>query len=55
MWREERWGAIVLLAGLADDDAALLRAAANEVADEWASRPVRQLLLDAAQLADMGA
>jgi hypothetical protein len=25
LWREERWGAVVLLAGLADDDAELLR------------------------------
>ncbi|HEY6317976.1 MAG TPA: hypothetical protein VI462_08840 [Acidimicrobiia bacterium] len=55
LWREERWGAVVLLAGLADDDAQLLRAAANQVADEWASQPVRQLLLDAAQLAEIGA
>jgi hypothetical protein len=45
----------VLLAGLADDNAELLRAAENEVADEWASRPVRELLLDAATLAEVGA
>jgi hypothetical protein len=38
MWREERWGAVVLLAGLADDDAELLRQAANEVAAEWTDR-----------------
>jgi hypothetical protein len=44
----------VLLAGLADDDPELLRAAANEVADEWASQHVRDLLLDAAQLAEIG-
>jgi hypothetical protein len=37
LWREEWWGAIVLLAGLADDNAELLSAAANEVADMWAS------------------
>src|SRR6516165_5460000 len=35
LWREERWGAVVLLAGLADDDAELLRQAASEVAAEW--------------------
>ena len=55
LWREERWGAVVLLAGLADDDAVLLRAAASEIADEGARRPVRELLLDAAQLAEIGA
>ncbi|HEY6316919.1 MAG TPA: hypothetical protein VI462_03405 [Acidimicrobiia bacterium] len=48
-------GAVVLLAGLADDDAELLRAAANQVADEWANRTARELLLDAAQLAEIGA
>jgi hypothetical protein len=32
LWREERWGAVVLLAGLADDNAELLRQAANELA-----------------------
>lgn len=48
-------GAIVLLAGLADDNTEPLRAAANEDADELASRPVRELLLDAAQLAELGA
>jgi hypothetical protein len=37
-WREERWGAVVLLAGLADDNADLLRDAANGVAAEWADR-----------------
>jgi hypothetical protein len=31
LWREERWGAVALLAGLADDDAELLRQAANGV------------------------
>jgi hypothetical protein len=35
LWREERWGAVVLLAGLADDNVELLRQAANEVAAEW--------------------
>jgi len=47
--------AIVLLAGLADDNAELLRTAATEVADEWASQAVRELLVDAAQLAEIGA
>jgi len=32
LWRQERWGAVVLLAGLADDDTELLRKAANGVA-----------------------
>ena len=48
LWREERWGAVVLLAGLADDDAELLRQAANGVATEWADREAARLLLDAA-------
>jgi hypothetical protein len=47
LWREERWGAVVLLAGLADDDAELLREAANGVAAEWADREAARLLLDA--------
>jgi hypothetical protein len=55
LWREERWGAVVLLAGLADDDAELLRAAANEVASEWTDREAARLLLDAATLAKIGA
>jgi hypothetical protein len=38
----------VLLAGLADDDAELLRQAANEVAAEWTEREAARLLLDAA-------
>jgi hypothetical protein len=38
LWREERWGAVVLLAGLADDNVELLRQAANEVAAEWTDR-----------------
>src|SRR6516162_1222313 len=46
--REERWGAVVLLAGLADDDAELLRQAANGIAAEWADREAARLLLDAA-------
>jgi hypothetical protein len=36
LWREERWGAVVLLAGLADDDAELLSRAALEGVDAWA-------------------
>jgi hypothetical protein len=35
----------VLLAGLADDDADLLRQAANEVAGEWTDREAARLLL----------
>jgi hypothetical protein len=37
-WREERWGVVVLLAGLADDNVELLREAANETAAEWTDR-----------------
>jgi hypothetical protein len=55
LWREERRGAVVLLAGLADDDVELLRQAANEMADEWADREAARLLLDAATLAEIGA
>jgi hypothetical protein len=55
LWREERWGAVVLLAELADDDGELMHTAANQIADEWASQAVRQLLADAAQLAELGA
>jgi hypothetical protein len=47
LWRQERWGAVVLLAGLADDDAELLRQAAMEIADEWADREAARFLLDA--------
>jgi hypothetical protein len=52
LWREERWGAVVLLAGLADDDAELLRQAANQVAAEWADGEAARLLLDSAHGAD---
>ena len=55
LWREERWGAIVLLAGLADDDAELLRQAANQTATEWTDWEAARLLLDAATLAEIGA
>ena len=55
LWREERRGAVVLLAGLADDDVELLRQAANEIASEWTNREAARLLLDAATLAEIGA
>ena len=45
----------MLLAGLADDDAELLRQAANETATEWTDREAARLLLDAATLAEIGA
>ena len=51
----ERWGAVVLLAGLADDNAELLRRAANHVVTEWTDREAARLLLDAATLAESGA
>jgi hypothetical protein len=54
LWREERWGAVVLLAGLADDNVELLRQAANQVATEWTDREAARLLLDAATLAEIG-
>jgi hypothetical protein len=51
-WREERWGAVVLLAGLADDDAELLRQSARDgVAEVWPGLLASSLLLDAAALA----
>jgi hypothetical protein len=43
---EERRGAAVLLAGLAEWDRVLLKRAAFEVAHEWANRDARELLLD---------
>ena len=52
--REERWGAVVLLAGLADDDVELHRQAANAVAVEWTDQEAARLLLDAAILAEIG-
>jgi hypothetical protein len=54
-WREERWGAVVLLAGLTDDNADRIRRAANEVAGEWADREAAELLLDAATPTEIGA
>jgi hypothetical protein len=54
-WREERRGAVVLLAGLVDDDAELLRQAANQMASESTDREAARLLLDAATLTEIGA
>jgi hypothetical protein len=48
-------GRLVLLAGLADDNAELLRHAAGEIAAEWADREAARLLLDAATVAEIGA
>jgi hypothetical protein len=45
----ERNGAVVLLAGLADWNAALLNHAALGVASKWTNREASALLLDAAQ------
>ena len=45
----------MLLAGLADDNAKLLRHAANEIASEWTDREAARSLLDAATLAEIGA
>jgi hypothetical protein len=45
----------VLPAGLADDNAELLRLAANGIAAEWTDREAARLLLDAATLAEIGA
>ena len=45
----------MLLAGLADDDAELLRQAANQVASEWTAREAVRLLSGAATLAEIGA
>ena len=49
MWAMEHRGAVVLLAGLADWDAALLKRAALGVANEWTNRRASELLMDAAQ------
>jgi hypothetical protein len=46
---------IILLAGLADDNAELLRLAAREVGTEWTDLEAARLLLDAATLAEIGA
>jgi hypothetical protein len=48
-WREDRRGAVMLLASLAEWDGALLRNAALETASEWSDRAAIDLLLDAAQ------
>jgi hypothetical protein len=45
-WREERRGAVVLLAKIVDRDAQLLR---NAATGEWVSTAARDLLIDAAQ------
>jgi len=49
MWALERCGAVVLLAGLADWDAALFKRAALAVASEWTNRRACGLLMDTAQ------
>jgi len=51
IWLEERRGALVLLAGLADWNGARLRQAAIGSTDSN-DEAVRSLLLDAAQVAD---
>ena len=43
LWREERWGAVGLLAGLADDNVELVRQAANETDAEWTDREAARL------------
>ncbi len=49
-WREERWGAAVLLCGLADDDPDLLR----RMVDSEVSDPIaKALLYDAIALAGL--
>lgn len=47
LWVEERRGAVVLLAALADYNRELLRSAAT---GEWVSITARNLLLDAASI-----
>lgn len=54
LWREVRWGAVVLLAGLGDDDPELLRKASRAVVDPEDTL-ARALLGDAALLAELGA
>jgi hypothetical protein len=49
LWREERRGALVLLAALADYDPALLRRAMLDGADDRLEPGARELLLDAAR------
>jgi hypothetical protein len=49
MWAMGRRGAIVLLAGLAEWDAALLKRATLGVASEWTNRRASELLMDAAK------
>ena len=47
LWREERRGAVVLLAYLADRDPVVLRRAALEAGGEWVDPVTRDLLLEA--------
>ncbi len=47
-------GAVVLLAGSADDRVEVLRQAANETATEWTDHDAARLTLDAATLAAIG-
>ncbi len=49
MWAMGRRGAIVLLAGLAEWDAALLKRATLGVASEWTNRRASELSMDAAK------
>jgi len=54
-WRKERWDAVVLLAGPADDNVELLRQAASELTAEWTDREAARLLFDVATLGELGA
>lgn len=51
-WVEERRGAVVLCAALADYDAALLRRAAFHPADEAVDPAAQALLLDATRVGE---
>lgn len=48
MWYEERRRTVSRLAAMADNDPAVLRRAALEIATEHSDRPATALLLDAA-------
>ncbi len=52
-WREERRGAVILLAALADNDPTLLRQAALHSTDQKSAAAVRGLLLDARRLCEV--
>ena len=54
LWREERWGAVGLLAGLADDNVELVRQAAKETAAEWTGREAARLRGCGRQSGDCG-